>query len=118
MNDSAALIIASLTTPTFAYDTYRRFLEMFGTVVLGVDPNSYRKIYADMKNKSQSSGIGMPIEDLKCIVEEFKKVADIPQDPWQVIFILFSVLFLLLHHSLFLQASVRNGNSCRVSFLV
>ena len=43
MNDTVLHQLSSCTgNPKFAYDTYRRFLQMYGSVVLGVDKDRYQ----------------------------------------------------------------------------
>ena len=46
MNDTVVHQLASCTgNPRFAFDTYRRFLQMYGSVVLGVDKDRYQVHY-------------------------------------------------------------------------
>lgn len=89
INDEVAEGLAELTAnPRFAYDSYRRFIQMFSDVVMGLDKSKFERIIDDMKEKR---GIKLDIEfsteDLKEMVEKFKAFykqemkADFPTDP-------------------------------------
>ncbi len=89
INDEVAEGLAELTAnPRFAYDSYRRFIQMFSDVVMGLDKSKFERIIDDMKEKR---GIKLDIEfsteDLKEMVEKFKVFykqemkADFPTDP-------------------------------------
>jgi pyruvate,orthophosphate dikinase len=72
----------------FAWDSYRRFIQMFGNVVMGVEHEAFEKILDAQKEKR---GIKLDIEldtdDLKEVVAAYKKLykehtgEDFPQDP-------------------------------------
>jgi pyruvate, orthophosphate dikinase len=67
----------------FAYDLYRRFLQMFGHVVMKVDHNEYEKlIHEALARDGVQSDEYLTKESLKFLVEEYKKLAPIPQDPY------------------------------------
>ena len=70
--------------PKFALDTQSRFLQSFGTSVLGVSKDAYTKIVNDVSSKKVRITInGQPnldLEDLQEIVERFKNVAPVPDD--------------------------------------
>ncbi len=80
----------------FAWDSYRRFLQMYGDVVLGMKPeskddvNPFEKIIEDMKEALEiKNDIDFKVEDLKVLVKKFKVLIrkktgkDFPQDPWE-----------------------------------
>ena len=76
LNDQVCAGLAEKTNnPRFAWDSYRRFLEMFGNVVLQI-PRSHFETQMDMvkyeKNVLQDSELD--VDDLKEIVNRFKKV--------------------------------------------
>jgi pyruvate,orthophosphate dikinase len=58
----------------FAYDSYRRFIQMFGHVVLGVDPHAFEDLIEEYK---ESAGVALDTElgaeDWKRIVRSFKE---------------------------------------------
>ncbi len=74
----------------FAYDAYRRFIQMFGNVVMGIDKNKFEK-YLEEKKKERGVEYDSELtaDDLKDLVEKFKQVykeetgEDFPQDPMQ-----------------------------------
>jgi len=88
INDEVVEGIAKLTNnPRFAYDAYRRFIQMFGDVVLGINKNEFEAI---LEEKKKERGVQwdseLTIEDLKEIVKRFKEVYkkygyEFPQDP-------------------------------------
>ncbi len=72
----------------FAYDTYRRFIQMFSNVVLGVDSKIMEEILESKKKKrGVKSDNKLPAEDLKELTYLFKDVVrkergfDFPNDP-------------------------------------
>lgn len=85
INDIIVLEVIRITNnPRFAYDIHRRFLQMYGNVVLNVDKIIYENILKKYKDKkSITSDYDLDIEDLKKIIEEFKDIILIPDDPWE-----------------------------------
>jgi pyruvate, orthophosphate dikinase len=74
----------------FAWDAYRRFIQMFGNVVMGIEKDVFEHILHDAKKKKKVNlDIDLTAEDLKGLVDKFKaKVKQIekrefPQDPWE-----------------------------------
>ncbi|HUJ17036.1 MAG TPA: pyruvate, phosphate dikinase [Nitrospirota bacterium] len=74
----------------FAWDAYRRFIQMFGNVVMGIEKDQFEHIIHEVKKKKRVSlDIDLNAEDLKGLVDKFKtKVKQItkrefPQDPWE-----------------------------------
>ena len=91
LNDVAVEGFAKLTNnPRFAYDSYRRFIQMFSDVVMEVPKSNFEKIIDEMK---ESRGIKFDnefsAEDLKEMIVKYKayfksqKGIDFPQDPKQ-----------------------------------
>lgn len=89
-------LIKKTNNPRFAYDSYRRFVQMYGDVVLGLKPQHKNEIdpfEAIIEKKKHERGITQDIEltteDLKELVEEFKAEIkaktghDFPTDPWE-----------------------------------
>lgn len=76
MNDQVAQSLAKQTNnPCFAYDSYRRFLEMFATVVLGIANYLFEEILENYKlaaNVEKDSELSEEI--LKEIIAEYKQV--------------------------------------------
>ena len=89
LNDESVKGLAESTgNERFAYDAYRRFIQMFGNVVMGIDKNEFEKI---LENKKREKGVqydsDLDANDLKEIVEKYKEIykektgEDFPQDP-------------------------------------
>lgn len=76
MNDEVVEALSNSThNPEFAYDSYRRFLEMFASVVLGISSYLFEEILDNYKlggDKERDSQL--TIEELKSIVLEYKAV--------------------------------------------
>src|SRR5713226_5339074 len=74
----------------FAYDSYRRFMQMFGDVVLGVKHDEFETILAAAKRQR---GVTLDTElsaaDLKALTESYRRIVRqqakqaFPEDPWQ-----------------------------------
>ncbi|QUH21032.1 pyruvate, phosphate dikinase [Alkaliphilus sp. B6464] len=88
LNDESVKGIAKATNnERFAYDSYRRFIQMFGDVVLNIEKYKFDSILEKRKHdRGIEQDTELTAEDLKDIVEEFKKVVkkewgkDFPQD--------------------------------------
>ena len=72
----------------FAYDSYRRFIQMYGDVVLEVDHGLFEDTLDDMKmDKDVVSDTDLTADDLKALVASFKQIVldetgePFPQDP-------------------------------------
>lgn len=88
-DDTLKGIINKTDNPRFAYDNYRRFIAMFGNVVLGIDKDEFEEVIAKKKKqRSIKHDASLSIEDLKEIVKAFKKLVvdksgePFPTDPW------------------------------------
>ena len=83
INDEITQGLAKLTgNPRFAYDTYRRFLQMYGAVVAGKGSHPYAQILRDYKHQlGIQENCGFKPENLKEIVGLFKQVHQPPEDP-------------------------------------
>ena len=72
----------------FAYDAYRRFIDMFGGVVMGVHHDFFEDAIDQMKRaKGVTQDLDLGAEDLRRLVEQFKDIYrsntqhDFPSDP-------------------------------------
>ncbi|MDP1714228.1 MAG: pyruvate, phosphate dikinase [Anaerolineales bacterium] len=91
LTDETAAGMAALTgNGRFVYDLYRRLVEMFGSVVLGIPDEAFERPLENYKHKEgYTLDTEMSAGDWKHIVEEFKAVVtkenrfDFPQDPFK-----------------------------------
>jgi len=89
LTDKTAEGMIKLTgNPRFVYDSYRRLVEMFGTVVLGIADEAFEEPLKEYKEKKgYKLDTEMTAEDWKAMVGTFKGVVkkekgfDFPQDP-------------------------------------
>jgi pyruvate,orthophosphate dikinase len=89
MNDEVVEGMARLTNnERFAYDSYRRLINMFGDTVMGVDHHHFEQELSAVKsNRGAQVDTDLDAEGLKEVVERYKKVYrqivgdDFPQDP-------------------------------------
>jgi len=90
LNDRTTKRLAVRTkNERFAYDSYRRLIQMFGKVALGADAGAFEKILEEKRKKAGAKmDIDIPAEELKKVSEEFKRVIskqtgkEFPQDPF------------------------------------
>lgn len=97
LNDDAVEGIAKKSgNPRFAWDSYRRFVQMYGDVVLGMKPESkedidpFEEIMEEVKEaKGIEDDVHLSVDDLKELVVKFKTAVkkvtghDFPVDPWE-----------------------------------
>lgn len=96
MNDDTVKIVAEKSgNEKFAYDSYRRFIQMYGDVVMGVVAEEgehcpFEQVLDRVKaDNNYASDTDFTVENLKYIVEEFKTVVrtkagkDFPNNPWE-----------------------------------
>jgi len=90
LNDETAAALASTSGDRrFALDSYRRFIQMFSDVVLGVPSEEFEHILTLTRRKlSVQFDNEIPPDELEGVVAQFKKVVrkstgkDFPTDPW------------------------------------
>ena len=89
LNDNSVEALAKRTNnPRFAYDSYRRLIQMFGNVVLEIDKSEFEHVF-DGKKKQKKAKLDTDLDAkaLKGVIEDYKKVVkkhtkhDFPQDP-------------------------------------
>lgn len=89
LNDETVEGLAALTeNPRFAYDSYRRFIQMFGDVVMEIAKTKFDAIFdAKKEEHGYEFDVDLTTEDLKEIIEGYKALVkdemgrDFPQDP-------------------------------------
>ena len=91
LNDETVLGLAAKTkNETFAYDSYRRFIQMYSNVVLGVDHHNFEDLIENYKlTKGVTLDTDLDAEDWKKLIKDFRDVIkreikkDFPQDVYQ-----------------------------------
>lgn len=89
INDEVVEGLARLTgNPRFAYDSYRRFIQMFSDVAVGISKHFFeRKIDELKEKKGVKHDVELTADDMKYLVKQFKEIykkekgVDFPQDP-------------------------------------
>ena len=89
LNDKSVEGLAKRSgNPRFAYDSYRRFLQMFGEVALDIDMAKFDHIFDSAKHKAKVKlDTDLTADDLQSIISEYKKLVQketkkpFPQDP-------------------------------------
>lgn len=86
--DVAHTLAKSSGNPRFAWDSYRRFIEMYGKIVCEVDPDEFRKVEHRTLSTAQVNSISeLEAEELKSLADVYIKVIeastgqDFPRDP-------------------------------------
>jgi pyruvate,orthophosphate dikinase len=89
LNDQSVEALARRSSnPRFAYDSYRRLIQMFGNVVLEIPKSAFDEVFdAKKKQKKTKLDTALDAKALKEIIGEYKKIVkkhskrDFPQDP-------------------------------------
>ena len=99
LNDEIVDGLAAKTdNPRFAYDSYRRFIQMFADVVLDMDGHRFEEEiqkYKAAHNKVLDTE--MSAEDWKAIIKIYKTLVDFPQDPFIQLKLAVEAVFLSWH---------------------
>ncbi|CAL5393126.1 unnamed protein product [Camellia sinensis] len=75
LNDEVVAGLAAKSGERFAYDSYRRFLDMFGDVVMGIPHSSFGEKLENLKNvKGVKLDTELTASDLKELIEQYKNV--------------------------------------------
>src|SRR3989449_1076279 len=81
-------LVAGSQNPGFAYDSYRRFVQMYGDVVFDLGKEPFEEVLPKAKTRRKVEGdIDLPAEDLRTLVREFRAIVQsrtgrpFPDDP-------------------------------------
>jgi len=89
LNDDIVEGLAKQVNERFAWDCYRRLLQMFGDVVLGIEHEQFEHELSELKKKAGAKfDIELSAAHLKELVEKYKAVykknnLELPTDPWE-----------------------------------
>ena len=101
LNDVSVLGLANRTNnPRFAYDSYRRFIQMFSDVVMGLEKSKFEHVLADIKKeKGYVYDYELTAEDLVFVVKTYKQFyfdnlgSEFPQDPKEQLVLAIEAVF-------------------------
>ncbi len=85
--------------PRFCYDAYRRFLQMFGDVVLKIEHSEFENALASVKSERRVKlDTDLDAENMKDVVERYLEVykragKEFPQDPWKQLWMAIDAVF-------------------------
>jgi pyruvate,orthophosphate dikinase len=100
LNDEAIEGLVKKTgNPRFAWDSYRRFVHMYSTVVLELDHHEFERLIQDKKDqKGVAQDTDLSADDLKELTQEYKAYVaaqgiDFPSDPMEQLTMAISAVF-------------------------
>lgn len=83
-------LIENTKNERFVYDAYRRFIQMFGNVVLGIEKNEFEHLLSEKKRKAGAKlDTDLKADDLKSLIHEYKKLVkekvgmEFPAEPFK-----------------------------------
>jgi pyruvate,orthophosphate dikinase len=87
-DDTVQGLITGSGNPRFAYDSYRRFVQMYGDVVFDLGKAPFDEVLNELKHRRKAArDIDLPAEDLQALVREYKAIVQarsgvpFPDDP-------------------------------------
>ncbi len=101
LNDKAVEGLSEKTgNPRFAWDAYRRFIQMFSNVAMGIDSEHFEKVLEKAKKRKKIElDTDLDADDLKKIVSEYKEIykkekkQGFPQDPLKQLHLAIEAVF-------------------------
>jgi pyruvate,orthophosphate dikinase len=132
LNDKTTQGLAEKTgNPRFAFDCYRRFIQMFGEVAFGVDMAHFDEVFDARKKKAKiKADTDLTAADLKTIIEDFKKVfkkytkQEFPQDVKEQLILSRNAVFMswwapkASYYRKMEKISDRLGTACNIQTMV
>jgi len=98
-DDTVNGLIKESGNPRFCYDAYRRFLQMFGDVVLKIEHSEFEGALKSIKKeKGVKLDTELDAEDMKEVVKRYLEVykkagKEFPQDPWKQLWMAIDAVF-------------------------
>jgi len=100
LNDTTVKGLAKATgNERFAWDSYRRLLDMFGEVVLGISHEDFEQRFDKVKEDANAeSDVDLGIEELKTLCDEYKAVYEdqgkhFPMEPYEQLYACVKAVF-------------------------
>src|SRR5579863_8635031 len=76
-DETVKALVAKSNNPRFAYDCYRRFIQMFGNVVLEISKHDFDEIFDGQKKKAKAKlDTELTAEDLQQVIAGYKKLVE------------------------------------------
>ncbi|MCH8915768.1 MAG: pyruvate, phosphate dikinase [Thaumarchaeota archaeon] len=83
-------LVEKSNNPRFAWDSYRRFIQLFGKVAFGIDDKKFEEVLENAKkNQAVQSDSALNEKSLRCVVSDYKKICEkhtgkpFPTDPFE-----------------------------------
>ena len=93
-------LVAATSNPRFGYDAFRRFIQMFGKIVLDIDPAKFEHALDQKKQEvGAKADTDLSAEDLKDVAEKFKAIVrqetgkEFPTDPLEQLRLAITAVF-------------------------
>ncbi|MFX1494551.1 MAG: pyruvate, phosphate dikinase, partial [Promethearchaeota archaeon] len=102
LNDESVKGLAEQTdNPRFAYDSWRRFIQMFGDVVMGIGDEKFERILNKYKREisRNAQDTDLTVSDLQKVIADYKALYEkeigstFPQDPYKQLFLAIEAVF-------------------------
>ena len=102
LNDVSVKGMAEQTdNPRFAYDSWRRFIQMFGDVVMGIGDEKFERILNKYKREisRNAQDTDLTVSDLQNVIADYKALYEkeigspFPQDPYKQLFLAIEAVF-------------------------
>jgi len=102
LNDDSVLGLGEQTgNPRFAYDSWRRFIQMFGDVCMGIGDEKFERILDKYKRAlgRNAQDTDLDVKDLQMIIADYKALYEkeigkpFPQDPFKQLFLAIEAVF-------------------------
>jgi pyruvate,orthophosphate dikinase len=99
INDEIAEAIAKKYGEKFAYDTYRRFIQLFGSIVLKIDKKLFDEALEEKKKMEGKDESELSGEDMKRLAAKYKEIVEkaskkpLEQDPYKQLFMAVGAIF-------------------------
>jgi pyruvate,orthophosphate dikinase len=99
LNDEITEGLAKRTgNPRFAYDSYRRFIQMFADVVMDIDGKKFETKLTHYKEQhGKTHDVDMTAEDWQAVVAIYKTLVNFPEDPFVQLKMAVEAVFLSWH---------------------
>jgi pyruvate,orthophosphate dikinase len=130
-DETVEALVAKTANPRFAYDCYRRFIQMFGEVAMSIEMAHFDEVFDARKAKVKAnSDTDLTAEDLQAVIAAFKKVVrkhakrDFPQDAREQLLLARNAVFMswwapkASYYRKMEKISDRLGTACNIQAMV